>query len=276
MSRFPTGMVPFLLLSLAACGGEEMMPGPLRSSVFKSLTFEREERGVSVGMNLDGYVSGSNDDRACNKEDFVAPTGDEGVDNQLATLLPLIDLVGENAVQEILQIAIDEGRLLLVTDVAIAEDGTATVDVLRGQDVPLLGTDGRILGGQTLAISDEAPLGQSVGALVDEDTLLTEPFTLRLPVVVFTQLYEVTLEEAVLRIELDEAGHVKSGLIAGGIPIAELVDVLETAANFGQDFADLFGEAVRESGDLARTKDGECLNMSASVSFEAVPTFKFR
>lgn len=265
-----------LVFGLAACGGTEVEPGPTRSSVFSVVSFEREADGVSAGMNLDGYVSTTNDDRACKKEDFLAPDGTEGVDNQLATLLPLIDLVGENAVEEILQIAVDEGRLLIVADLAIAEDGTATVDILRGQDVPLLGTDGRILGGQTLGLSDEPPLGSTEGAMVDADTLETAPFNLRFPVLVFTQLYEVTFEDAVVRFELDEAGHVKSGLMAGGVPIVELIDLLETAANFGQDFADLFGDAVRESGDLARASDGTCQNMSASISFEAVPTFKFR
>lgn len=265
-----------LLLTAGACGSEDLEMGPPKASVFQTLAFEREQDdGVSVGMNLDGFVSPSNDGRTCNKEDFVGPDGTTGVDNELARLLPLIDLVGENAVEGLLQIAVDEGRLLIVLDIATAEDGSATIDVFKGADVPLLGTDGRILPGQTLALSDEAPLGQASG-MIEGDVLVTAPFSLRFPVLVFTELYEVSVQDAVLRLELDDEGHVKKGLLAGGLPVEELVAVLEKAANFGQDFAELFSDAVREAGDLARDENGNCQRMSASISFDAAPTFTFR
>lgn len=263
-----------LALLCVACGSEDA-PSFSYTSVLQTLNFEREEpKGVTKGMNLDGWVSGSNDDRACRKPDFVDPDGNEGIDNELARLLPVVDLAGEGAFQALVQNAITEGALLMILDATIEEDGTATVDIRRGDDLPLLGTDGRILPGQTLALHEDEILGATSGAR-SGTTLETSPTDIRIPIVVFSQLYVVTLKDAILRLEIGEEDYIQSGMIAGGLPIEELIQVLRTASNFAGDFEALLGDAVRDSGDLARDDSGNCTWMSASVTFDAVPAFTF-
>jgi hypothetical protein len=54
-----------------------------------------------------------------------------------------------------------------------------------------------------------------------------------------------------------------------------LIRVLETASNFGPEFEELFGDAVRDAADLARDESGVCREMSAAVRFEAAPAFVY-
>ena len=264
-----------LLLSAAACGGEDLeAPVARTTQVVRVFEFARETpRGVSAGFDLDGLVSEDNDGRTCFKADFTAPDGTAGVDNELARLLPLIDLAGEDAVQGLIQNAVDEGRLLLFFEVTEHADGQVRLRMRRGDDVPLLGTDGRILSGQTLALHAEEPLLSEAEARFDGRVLEAGPFELPLPIIVFSQLYAVTLPEAYVRLELDADGEYGTGTLGGGIPVSQLVDVLDTASNFGPEFAELFGDAVRDSGDLARDDNGDCTQMSVAVSFETAVGF---
>ena len=263
-----------LVLGSFACGGEAIDPQVVSTTVVRKLNFERERPGgVSQGFNLDGFVSGSNDGRSCFQEDFVGPDGEEGVDNQLATLLPLIDLAGEDAFQGLVQNAIDEGRLLMIMEVSETEPGQHHLRVRRGDDVPLLGTDGAILAGQTLALDVESPLLGETSASWTGESLEAGPFALRIPVVVFSQLYEVEMPSARLRFAYAEDGTVTGGLVGGGLPIPQLIQILDTAGNFGPEFEELFGDAVRESGDLVRDADGNCTGMSAAITLDAVPAF---
>lgn len=262
-------------LGAVACGaGEPAVEEASVTVVAQTLEFARESpRGVSAGFNLDGFVSGSNDGRTCFKEDFASPDGTEGVDNELARLLPLIDLAGEGALQALVQDAVNEGRLLMFFEVIEGEAGQVKLRVRRGADVPLLGTDGFILPGQTLGLNEEDPLLGEGPATWADDVLEAGPFPLSIPLVIFSQLYLVSLPEAHLRFAFSEDGTVEAGTVGGGIPVAELVQVLRTASNFGPEFEELFGGAVRDAGDLARAADGSCAQMSAALTLRAVPAF---
>lgn len=268
-------VLALLLAGATACGGEEAVDADTLTQVLRVFEFAREtERGVSAGFDLDGFVSEDNDGRTCFKADFTGPDGTEGVDNEMARLLPLIDLAGEGAVQGLIQNAVDEGRLLLFFEITDSDvPGQARLRVRRGEDTPLLGTDGRILSGQTLALHpEEAFLGEAE-ATFDGRTLEAGPFALPLPIIVFSQLYEVNIPEAYVRFELDASGEYGVGTLGGGIPISQLVTILDTASNFGPEFTDLFGDAVRESGDLKRDGNGACTEMSVAVSFETAVGF---
>ena len=262
-------------LGAVACGASEVATEEASAILLvQALEFAREApRGVSAGFNLDGLVSGTNDGRTCFKEDFAGPGGEEGVDNELARLLPLIDLAGEGALQALVQDAVNEGRLLMFFELFEGEAGQVRLRVRRGADVPLLGTDGLILPGQTLAVDPERPLlGEGEGRL-EGGVLEVGPFPLSSPLVVFSQLYQVDLPQAHLRFVFTEEGDVESGTVGGGIPVAQLIDVLRTASNFGPEFEELFGTAVRDAGDLARADDGACAQMSSALTLRAVPAF---
>lgn len=266
-----------ILLLLAACGSEVEAPIESRSTVLQTLSFAREEpEGVSMGLDLDGFQSGANDGRGCNKPDFLDPQGRPGVDNELGRLLPLVDLAGEGALEGLIQGAINEGQLLVILETQETEAGSLRVIARRGADAPLLGTDGRILAGQTLGVAADDPiLGEGLATLGADGVYQSAPFRLRLPIIVFSLLYVVDLPSAILRFAYNSDGTISQGLIAGGIPVTQLITILQQASEFGGDFEGLFGDALRSSGDLERDPNGNCTATSMAVGFDAVPAFTF-
>jgi hypothetical protein len=263
---------------LAACGGETAPPSVVatETAVVHTLELVRESpRGVSLGFDLDDAQSDGRDHRSCFKEDYEAPDGTPGIDNQLALLLPLIDLAGENAVQSLVQNAINEGRLLILFDVMSMDDGSLALTMRRGDDVPLLGTDNRVLAGQTLALHAEPSLSTTTALRRVGNQLEAGPFSLQIPILIFTQLYLISMPAGRVRFDLDADGRITGGVLGGGIPMPVLIRVLETASNFGPEFEELFGDAVRDAADLARDESGVCREMSAAVRFEAAPAFVY-
>ncbi len=244
---------------LAACGGETAPPSVVatETAVVHTLELVRESpRGVSLGFDLDDAQSDGRDHR----RDLP------GVEGHRA---------GENAVQSLVQNAINEGRLLILFDVMSMDDGSLALTMRRGDDVPLLGTDNRVLAGQTLALHAEPSLSTTTALRRVGNQLEAGPFSLQIPILIFTQLYLISMPAGRVRFDLDADGRITGGVLGGGIPMPVLIQVLETASNFGPEFEELFGDAVRDAADLARDESGVCREMSAAVRFEAAPAFVY-
>ncbi|MEO1336910.1 MAG: hypothetical protein AAFV29_14785 [Myxococcota bacterium] len=247
----------------------------MQTAVVQQLNFVRSADGMSEGFDLDGIQTTGPDPRTCFKTDFMAPDGQAGIDNELSRLLPIIDLAGEGVLRELLQNAVNEGRLLMMFEVIRLSEDRVRVRVRRGEDVPLLGTDGRLLPGQTLALHTTAPeLGEAEGTIID-GRIEIDAFALRVPVVIFSQLYEVFLPDARLTLIMpqDAANAPAEAIFGGGIPIEQLVTILETASNFAREFTEIFGEAVRDSGDMAPDASGRCTQMSSALKAQLVSAF---
>lgn len=272
-------MVP-ILLALAACGPGESAPGAseVRTGVVAGLRLAGEEpEGVAPGFDLDGHASDTRDELSCFQQDFLAPDGRTGIDNQLARLLPLIDLAGQGAVEALVQGAINEGRLLLLFELEERADGRTDLTLLRGEDVPLIGTDGRLLAGQTLALAAEPELGRFEDVRREGEVIIAGPMDLRLPVVVFSILYDLQLEGAFVRFELGEDGALHGGVIGGGARVAQLLEFVRIAGEQANaDLLGLLGGSIQDSADLdVDLETGECNKVSLSATFDAVPAFIF-
>ncbi|MEM7676231.1 MAG: hypothetical protein AAF449_09535 [Myxococcota bacterium] len=271
------GIILLLFAGLPIACGEGSMPeeGEMQTAVVQTLNFVRSADGLSEGFDLDGIETTGPDPRTCFKTDFTSPDGQAGVDNELSRLLPIIDLAGEGVLSELLQNAIDEGRLLMMFEVTRLDQDRARVRVRRGEDLPLLGTDGRLLPGQTLALHPTGPdLGEAEGTIVD-GRIRIDSFALNVPVVVFSQLYEVFLPEARLTLHMPAASSEEPAevIFGGGIPIEQLVTILQTASNFAREFTEIFGEAVRDSGDLSPDATGRCTLLSSALKAQLVSAF---
>jgi hypothetical protein len=265
------------ILFCFACGAPDPEPLPVKkSAALKSLSFAREKDGVAAGFNLDGAVSDFLDDRSCRQQDFVDPSGVPGIDNQLARLLPLVDIAGEGAVEALVQTSIDEGTLLLIFDREEHADGTIDLTVRRGADVPLLGTDGHLLAGQTLALDEQPLLGSFKGARIEGGMFDAGPFEIRLPVIVFNTLYDLTLPNARVRFRIAEDGSLLEGVLGGGAPLPQILGFVRTAdERVGGDIEGLLGGSIRDEADLQPDENGACTLLSMAVLFEAVPVFVF-
>ncbi len=260
---------------LSACGEEALVERD--TSIVQRLGLARElEPGVSVGFDLDAYVSDSLDSRSCNKEDFVDPGGVRGIDNQIARLMPLVDLAGQGAVDALVQAAIGEGRLLMFVSVERRPDSD-TVDVLfeRGEGQPLVGGDGLLLEGQTLARHTVPDLGHTVATPQPDGTLFMGPFALQLPIVVFNFFFEFSIPDAYARLTpRPEGGY--DAVLGGSATVDQILGIVRTADSGGTKLQGLLGDGIRDVADLQRDRTtGSCTAMSLAATFRTVPAFQF-
>lgn len=263
-------------LSCMAEGGS-LGPLPQDAAVVQTLTFVRKERTVSRGFDLDGQATNRRDEAGCYHDDFRSPEGERGIDNNMAHLIPLIDLVAQAAIEPLIQDAVNAGRLLLLIERLPTRDGNITLRFRRGDDQPLVGNHGLLLPDQTLGLHPEPLLGQSGSAMVVDGVYEALVPKLRLPVVIFSTLYVLDIFDARVRFRLQSDGHLTDGLVGGGVETDQILEVIRTADGQVDPTASVegvVGDSLRNLADLAPV-NGACTRISSAFSFEAVPTFVF-
>ena len=263
-------------LAGVACGGAESQE-IVSTSVSAVRTFDvpKVDGNVAPGFDLDGLTSDLSDGRTCYHADLTSPDGAVGIDNQLATLIPFFDVEGEGAFGALIQQAINDGRLLLLFELAKRADDTHELRIYRGDDKPLLGTDGLLLADQTLAAQAGEPLVRAeIGAIAGK-TIEIGPVDLSIPVVVFDGTYDMHMPEGRVRMQLDDEGNIVGGVLGGGIPMESLNKMLAQAAVRLPSFVSVLRSTVEEATDMALKSDGSCDQMSAAIVFDSVSAYKF-
>ncbi len=256
-------------------------PTHTQLSAINALSFTRAlSPGVAPGFNLDDRISDQHDSETCNKPDFTSPEGEPGIDNQLATLVPLFETVGIGAVEQLVQNSIKEGGLLIMLEIAGLTDAQDTAPVtvrLRlGQGTPLLGTDGLLLSGQTFHVHPDSEDVVVDGARVSEGVLDGGPFEARLPIVVFGQQYVLPLHNTRLRARLTYDGGLADGVLGGEVALEDII-TLATQANMNdQHILPAVQAILGGKGDLDRGDDGKCKRISGTFAFTAVSAFFFQ
>lgn len=271
----PHVVLPTLLL--AACETAEPEADPAGSSVMLARTvfFERATEGISRGFDLDGSAAAAVD--GCGIDDFVAPDGRQGIDNTFANLLPIIELAGGQAVEDLVQDAVDSGEMLVMVEAHGYRDAQpgdcVPVDVLRGAGAPTLGGDGRILPDQTFDRNFDFPSSSvPCGTVLEDGGLELAGFDFRLPLAVFDESIDLTLRDAQLRMTPTDDGWTA---VMGGA-----VDASEIAANvLGFDaiptsLVDTVVAALDLMADLAPV-EGTCTRLSVVLGQEMVPAYFF-
>ena len=268
------------LLPSAACQPAEEVckPGPSQAYVITSLSFTREvPRGVAPGFNLDARVTEKADDFSCGHTDLVSPTGEKGIDNQLALLIPEVEKRVGNAIDGIVQGAINDGRLLILFDLknvnSTEDDGCVDMQVSLGSGKPTLGGDGVVEAWQTFDLRKEGQQhSYATGGSIKKRVFSIGPFPLRIPIAVFDVSFLVFLRDAVIRFTVDDEGNVE-GLLGGGVSIDEIAEGVRTGAGVEPLIPQIkfLGNA---SADLGyNDADGKCSLVSAALSFKARPAF---
>ncbi|MFO0660103.1 MAG: hypothetical protein U0165_09775 [Polyangiaceae bacterium] len=272
-----------LSLGLLRCDDTEQIPvTPVPSvsklTVFDTLLFTKAKDGVAPGFDLDGKVSTKEDDTSCNIADLKAPDGTPGIDNQLATLVPLFEAAGIGAAEGLIQNTIKDGGLLLMLQLDEVEswrnDDSVKVTVRAGKGVPLLGTNGLLLSGQTFHLHPESP--DSVGhGKIERGILTAGPFEAHLPVVVFGVRYDLTVHGAVMKCEVDADGELHNGVFGGSVDLADLRTIGEKAAMDDPSVLPAIDLVFSSAPDMAPDAEGLCQRVSAALSFSAVTAFYY-
>ena len=214
-------LLPLLLLTacgLPSPGGDGDTDAPTvvqHTAVLHTVDFAREADGVTRGFDLDGEPD------ACDTPDFTSPDGTPGIDNNFATLLPLMERVGGAAFEDLIQGAVDSGEFLLV--VRVTDDGTdcARLEVFRAAEPGLVGADGQLLANQTLPVLPTPMMVAECAVWEDDHTVLATGQFLPLQIEIFDEAIDLGLELASFRVHLGDDGTAW-GEAGGAIEVADL------------------------------------------------------
>jgi hypothetical protein len=277
-------MIGAVLALLGGCSEEEPRREPApepatceaggaldRAVVIQSMWFGRAESGVSDGFDLDGTTTAS-----CGIADFVAPDGATGIDNAFAYLLPALELTEAAAVESLVQAAIDSGELLITLELEGLDDplDDPCVDLVLGRasGTPMIGTDGRILPGQTLDRNPDIPSVRIEDVAV-VDGVFEAPFEITLPVTIFEIDLEFTLVDGRIRGQVFPDGSVV-GAFGGGVDIDYLLSIA-LEENVDDDLHDILSTLLGAWADLAPDATGECTQVSITFGYRSTDVFFF-
>lgn len=266
-------MVPWLW-SILACGEPEEV-APVCDTEYAAvsvLRFGRAEEGVCPGFNLDGHVTSSGDSDGCGAADYVDAEGAEGIDSSFAGLLPILDATEAAALEPLVQDFINNGTILLLLEMSGFDEGSdpgcGSFRVLRGADVPLVGTDGFLLPGQTLAIEDASGLAPVASSRDGQGRFTATGFSFDLDVQIFDADIHLPISNGAARVwRADDGRYV--GSIGGGFPYASVLDaLLET--NIDAGLKELLPTVLEAAADLDLDGDGVCESISVTLEVELV------
>jgi hypothetical protein len=267
---------------LAACAGPDEVEDTDESFdntlVISQIGFAREVDGESFGFDLDGITSGSGGGPGCGVADFVSPDGVEGIDNSFAILLPGLEQIGAEAVEPLLQDAIDQGELLWLFDLvgldSLTQDDCVALTVSRGAGAPVLGGTGSLVTGQTFDLDPDVPTSEVACAEVAGGVLTGGPLEIALPLAIFDESLFIDLQGGIVGMELREDGTAH-GYIGAGISIEQLAENIESLDGVEGAIISLALGALSQRADLEPDATGACTQMSMALEFEAISAFHF-
>jgi len=259
--------------------------GETLGAVVTQVSIARQlEDGSMQGLNLDGEISAEGEEAGCYKQDFVSPDGREGIDNQLGTLLPVVEaVVGSENLDALLEGAIANGQLLIMIAVAGVDDplndDCVDLEIGAGLGTPFLDTEGEYVPYQTFGFDDrETPVSEIVKGRIEDGVLVAGPGRLRLPVKVLDADFELDLYYGHVRIDVQPdplgGGARLSGVMGGGI-LADDVKGIVSGLTVGDDVVGAVVPIVAGLADLEPDEEGICRRVSAGLMFDTEPAFLY-
>jgi hypothetical protein len=223
----------------AVCAGSEACIGGQCTAddrvlwVVGRLSVPPRDGEVLDGFDLDQHVSVAEDGEGCGFNDFVAPDGTPGIDNEFAALVPQIDpllpIIGPPNVQYLLDRSIAEGDILLGVVIAATDDPNrvdAFIHELEPTSVdPLLVDEDNSLSAHQEFTLVQPPQLAALGVDVSDGVLALGPFETQISLL---GAVGVPMKNTLLRMDLgNEAGDGITGGSADTTPIVEYQPVIE-------------------------------------------------
>ena len=247
------------------------------ANVIRRILFTAESApGVADGFDLDERVSERGDEQSCGHGDLVAPDGRVGIDNQFAKLWGAIQPIVGEQVEGLLQGAINEGRVLVMAELAgvddLRNDDDVTFNLYRAILDPDVGTFGLISPSQTFYFDYDTPVSTAENVAIVDGRVIAGPVRLDLPINILELNIIMPLENAFVRFDIAEDGTFV-GIMAGGIHVPTVIEaLLDTPA--AQE-TELVAPFFENNADMQRV-DGECQVISATFGFEGTTAFVVR
>lgn len=256
----------FAVQNIIACQ-EQRTPSPIEESkrniyVIDEIVFERREERGTWGFDIDRHASDATDEVGCYHEDMVDPLGNQGIDNAISGLVPALELTEAAAIEPLIDEAIRNGNLVLVLE--HTEQG---VFMYKGIGAPMVGTDGRLLDGQSFVVEPE-PL-QEVMLVEEGHTWVGTPFALQIGLSIMGNDIDFDMSQGGIRLQENEDGSIR-GTFGGAIPLSSLL-VIADDEQVGPN--ELFRNLIESAADLFPDEQGQCQYFSMAFSFHGIPAF---
>lgn len=262
--------------------------------VISQLSFSREvSDGVSAGFDLDGATSATGDESGCGLQDYTDPDGTPGIDNQFARVLPVLETTEAQALEPLIQAAVDDGSLLITLEIghvdedisasgssaaagsaaASANDTCVDFALARATGTPSIGTDGRMEWYQTLEREPNSARSEAGQVALKDGRLQAQGLEVTIPVTILGHELLVTVLSGSLRFDVQADGSV-AGYLAGGLDQSQLLAIAETD-NIDSEVTDLVSSLLDYNVDLAPDDAGTCQQLSITLKFVAIPVFLY-
>jgi hypothetical protein len=257
-------------------GGRYVLAGS-HANVVRRLGFiSLDSPGVAKGFDLDGRTSPMGERESCGHGDLTDPQGRAGVDNQLANIWSsLAPLVGPQ-VQALLQNAINEGRVLIMLELAgvddLKNDDDVTLRVYRGLLRPEVGTRGLITPDQTFDFDYASPVSMVEGARIVDGVLEAGPTILQIPIIILDLDIVAQLHYGRVHLDIADDGTF-TGYMGGALNVPEVIGAL---LNTGASAETRLVKPLFENNADMVPVDGQCTFMSMGMEFEATTAFVVR
>jgi hypothetical protein len=266
-----------VVLWLALACGPRVEPEPT-IGVLTTVAFARAEDGVSEGFDLDATTTADGDPTGCGIADYTDPDGAVGIDNGFAGVIPALMATEAQAVEPLIQNAINSGALLLLFRVdGLADDGEPVDDaaftLFRAQGTPSLGTDGYLEPSQTfeadpsIAETTVEPVAYADGELV------ARPIEIALPVSIFDVDYVFRMHDGAFRLIWDEDGRFH-GTFGGGVDDADILSITENP-NVDSALGGILAQLLAVNSDLQPDGSGICQRIAITFEFEGQRAYVF-
>ena len=233
-----------------------------------------EGQDVAIGFDLDGYVTEQGGETGCGIEDLTSPDGVPGIDNQLGRLVSAVGNVLDQ-VSDLVDDSIIEGGVLYVVEYSDwngGEDDDVNVRILDVDSMPLVGNDGKVLSGQTVAL-DPRPVMATVHGSVDSHGVFeSDTFDLLLPIEILDVIEIIPIRGAKTRFTINADGTLSDGVIGGALMLYGIIHVLDYYA-VGDEIRRTVPPLLNLLADTQPDEAGDCQGLSVALSFDAVPGF---
>lgn len=279
-------LVPLLLL--AACaevvddGPDDVVLGTCEGgdtqvALVSSLAFARAVDGVSEGFDLDGAATARGDATGCGVADLVGVDGTPGVDNAFAALVPVLEQTEAGALEPLVQYAINSGGMMVLLRWSGLDDPyddtCVTVETLQGVGEVYVGTQDRLLPGQTVDVHPDGERSSVPDGRIEDGRVLAGPLEVTIQIAILDVELALTLRDVQMRLEPDGNGGY-TGVLGGGVDVTDVIGIA-SLPGIADVVADLVGPLLGTLADLAPDENGACTRVSFGARFEAVPVYLF-
>lgn len=243
---------------------------------------------VSFGRNLDGKDSQGEDPASCGTSDFVSPTGEAGIDNELYRVLGCIDSFRRDAefaggaMEDYHVGAYRDGEVTTLMEIRGVDDRMnddfVEVGIYSSQDATPYDSEKEGIPFGSMTVTDNTLWHNEVNGRIVNGELVTEPFDLRLKFGWTGRPAEYVIKGARVHLTLNEDGSAK-GDLAGYFDTQHAYwhnfhneqGALEVANGF--TCPAVYDALWKYSDGYPDPETGKCTAISTAMSISAVPAF---